>query len=347
MGRGATAAIRAHLQPLLKLTQRVGSDPLLTQASTGNSSIKLDGILWIKASGKWMADALRDEIFTPLDLQGVRDCMRRGVDPAEWYAGASLETALHAALPHDVVLHVHCVDTISWAVRDDAPMQLKRKLDRLRWQWLPYVSSGLPLACAIERALSASPDTNVFVLGNHGLVIAGENIGTVDTLLSELRKRLAISPRAAPPADLEVLREICRDPQWDLPDDDGLHTLGTEPISLEIVAKGFLYPCQAIFSDFRESNPFRPIGYPAPGGRRCGRYRDRPFLIVEGRGVLISKSITPPELAMLSGLAQVVRRLNSSSHLRYLTQSEVAGLSNGVAERYRRLCRMNRAAEER
>ncbi len=54
MRKHAPASIRAELRPLLELTERVGSDPLLTQASTGNSSVKLDGILWIKASGKWM-----------------------------------------------------------------------------------------------------------------------------------------------------------------------------------------------------------------------------------------------------------------------------------------------------
>ena len=344
MGQSPPVAIAAHLQPLLELTQRVGSDPLLTQASTGNSSIKLNGVLWVKASGRWMADALRDEILTPLELEELTDCLRRGIDPAERYPRASLETAMHAAIPHAVVLHVHCVNTIAWAVRDDAPMQLERRLGRLRWQWLPYVSSGMPLARAIQRALSARPDTRVFVLGNHGLVVAGEDVETVDALLSDLRQRLAISPRAARPADLHGLREICRDPQWELPDDDGLHTLATDMISRKIVAKGFLYPCQAIFSDFTASDPFRPIRYPGPGGRWHGSYSDRPFLIVEGCGVVVSRSTAPPEIAMLSGLAQVVRRLNSSAPLRYLTTSEVAGLSNEWAQLYRKLSGLSRAA---
>ena len=33
---------------------RVGNNPLLVQAGSGNTSIKLDGVLWIKASGKWL-----------------------------------------------------------------------------------------------------------------------------------------------------------------------------------------------------------------------------------------------------------------------------------------------------
>jgi rhamnose utilization protein RhaD (predicted bifunctional aldolase and dehydrogenase) len=347
MGQSATIALGANLQPLLGLTQRVGSDPLLTQGSTGNSSIKVDGVLWVKASGRWMADALRDDILTPLDLAEVLDCLRRRIDPAELYAGASLETAMHAAIPHNVVLHVHCVDTLSWAVRDDAPTQLERRLGGLRWQWLPYVSSGLPLARAINRALSAKPATDVFVLGNHGLVVAGEDVESVDKLLADLRERLAISPRAARPADFQVLHEICRDSQWNLPDDEELHTLGTDPVSQAIVGNGFLYPCQAIFSDSRVSDPFRPICYPGRSGRWNGRYCDRPFLIVEGRGVVVRRFMAPPELAMLSGLAQVVLRINSAAHLRYLTESEVTGLSSEAAQRYRRLSSLNRAGEER
>src|SRR5882672_9780028 len=120
MREHAAVASQAELQPLLELTQRVGRDPLLTQASTGNSSAKLDGVLWIKASGRWMADAMRDDIFVPLDLaELLTQCLRRDLDPTERYPSASLETAMHAVLPHRVVFHVHCVNTIAWAVRND------------------------------------------------------------------------------------------------------------------------------------------------------------------------------------------------------------------------------------
>src|SRR5579872_6671693 len=182
--REHTSTVRqAELQPLLELTERVGCDPLLTQASTGNSSAKLDGVLWIKASGQLMANAIRDDILIPLDLKEVvTKCLRQGVDPAERYPSASLETAMHAILPHPVVLHVHCVNTIAWAVRSDACAQLQQRLEGLPWRWIPYVESGLPLARAVCNSLRADDthdDTNfdagIFVLGNHGLVIAAES----------------------------------------------------------------------------------------------------------------------------------------------------------------------------
>jgi rhamnose utilization protein RhaD (predicted bifunctional aldolase and dehydrogenase) len=341
-------ASQAELQPLLELTQRVGSDPLLTQASTGNSSAKLDDVLWIKTSGKWMADALRDDIFMPLDLsEVVTQCLRHGVDPTERYPSASLETAMHAVLPHRVVLHVHCVNTIAWAIRNDAPIQLQRRLEGLRWQWVPYVASGLPLSREIEHALSARPDTNLFVLGNHGLVIGGEDPSTVEDLLTEVMRRVAIPPRQAHPADYAALMEISEDSPWDLPDDDGVHALGTDVISQGNLAAGLLYPCQVIFSDSRTPELFRPIPYPDSGDHWRSRYCDRPFLIIEGRGVLVSRSMTPAGLAMISGLAQVVQRLGASAPLRYLTEAEIAGISSQVAYHYRELAGASQSGSAR
>ena len=82
--------------------------------------MKLDGRLWIKASGKWMADATRDDFLSRLDLGEVNQMPEQKVDPAERFRSASIETAMHAVLPHRVVLHVHSVNTIAWAVRQDA-----------------------------------------------------------------------------------------------------------------------------------------------------------------------------------------------------------------------------------
>jgi len=327
---------QAELRLLRELTQRVGSNPLLAQASTGNTSLKLDGVLWIKASGRWMADAQQNEILIPLDLAEVHQCWQRDLDPAERFPGASLETAMHALLPHAVVLHVHCVNTIAWAVRSDARAHLQQRLEGLRWRWVPYVESGLPLALAIGNSLSAG-DADVFVLGNHGLVIGAENCRAAEQLLSEVGRRLAISPRQAHPADYTVLAEASTGSLWDLPDDDTVHALATDPVSRAILAGGLLYPCQAIFSNSSAPTLFRSIACSDSPNQWASRYRSRPVLLIEGRGVLISRSMTSAECAMISGLAQVVQRIPASAPIRYLTDAEIANSSSAVAYRYREL----------
>jgi len=323
------------LGPLLELAARVGRDPLLTQASTGNISLKLDGALWIKASGKWLADASGGKILIPLDLAGVRESMRQNLDPAEQYANASIETAMHVTLPHRVVLHLHSVNTIAWAVREDAAAQLETRLDGLRWQWIRYVASGLPLAREIERVLSAYPDTDVLVLGNHGLVVGGEDCQATQDLLAEVEQRLAIRPREARPADYDLLSELAGDLPWSLPDNDAIHALATDPLSRSILEGGFLYPCQAMFADARTPELFHAVNAPDVMGR--------PFLMVKERGVLLSRIMTPAEIAMLSGLAQVVQRIDPSAPLRYLTEDEVAASSSTAAYRYRELANASRA----
>jgi rhamnose utilization protein RhaD (predicted bifunctional aldolase and dehydrogenase) len=316
---------------LRELTARVGSDPLLTQASTGNSSIKSDRTLWIKASGKWMTNAACDDIFIPLRLPDVLECLGSGMDPSERFPGASLETAMHALLPHRVVLHLHSINTIAWAVRKDAEEQLRARLDGLHWQWIPYVVSGLPLALDIQRAYSANPKSNIFVLGNHGLVVAGAHAGEVEALMNEVERRVAVRPRAAGPANYSVLAEICADSRWDLPDDESIHALATDTISQRILRKGLLYPCQAIFSG---SDQFRTI---EPQEYRSADYGDRLYLGIEAAGMVINKSARPAEIAILSGLAQVVQRLRASTPVRYLTRAELDGFSGQVAYRYREL----------
>jgi hypothetical protein len=288
-----------------------------------------------------MSDALNENFLVPLDLSQIQACVQQNIDPAERYGSASLETALHAVMPHRLVLHVHCVDTIAWAVRQDAPRQLRQKLEGLRWQWIPYVFSGLALSRAVAAAFSVAPKTDVLVLGNHGLVIGGDHSHSVEELLAEVRQRLAIPPRPAHPADYAVLSDIADRWSWELPDDDEVHGLGTDPVSQKILSSGFLYPCQAIFSNASSAELFRSVrSVCAEDGEG---QRGRPFLIIQERGVIFSDAMTAAERAMISGLAQVIQRIPSDAPLRYLKEAEVSDISSRLTHRYRELANASHA----
>jgi len=334
MSSNISGTQKAELSRLRELSARIGGDPMLTQASTGNTSIKLGGTLWIKASGKWLVNARGEDTLIPLDLDDVRECMEHSADPAEIYAGASIETAMHAVLPHPVVLHVHSVNTIAWAVRQDATHQLTRKLDGLRWRWVPYVSSGLPLAQAIERVLSKSAEADVLVLGNHGLVIGGEDCAKVEDLLSQVEERLAVPPRPAGEIDSPALKQIAQGSPWDLPSDHVLHALATDTVSQAILSRGILYPCQSIFSDSNEPEIFRAIPCLDSKDLYENRYSTRPFLLINGKGVMVRRTMTSSQLAMLSGLARVVQRIDSSAPIHYLSDQEVAYSARTISSRY-------------
>src|SRR3954452_923040 len=273
----------AEVARLRELSACLGRNPLLVQASTGNTSIKVEGTLWMKASGKWFAHADQDDFFVDLDVSEIQEWLRDKnalqSRPSSKLALGSIETTMHATLPFPVVVHVHSLNTLAWAVRADGKEQLASRLQGLSWQWLPYVPSGLPLALEIERVFSRHPGTNVFVLSNHGLVVCGDSCDSVRTLLDEVERRLKIEPRSAPPPDLSLLDELRPSGPWHFPEFPRLHALATDLDSQKILSGGFLYPCQAMFLPAT-----CPVSYST--GSSHGSGNDR-FWIVDGAGVLI------------------------------------------------------------
>src|ERR1700736_3000630 len=169
-----------NLAPLRTLSAKLGHNLDLVQAGGGNTSLKHNGTLWVKASGKWLAHAMDEEMFLPVPIVDILKCMDGDNEYIEEHTTASgqtlrpsVETSMHAVLPHRVVVHVHSVRTIAWAVRADMPAPLTDRLAGLRWEWIPYIHPGLILGKEIRARLSSKPD--VLVLGNHGLVVAADD----------------------------------------------------------------------------------------------------------------------------------------------------------------------------
>jgi rhamnose utilization protein RhaD (predicted bifunctional aldolase and dehydrogenase) len=337
-----------ELDALRELSARIGRNPLLVQASSGNTSVKIDEVLWIKASGKWLIHAAEEHDFlVPVKLAKARTCLRENTLISETETksastpGASIETAMHAVLPHKVVVHVHSVNTIAWAVRQDGPRQLGERLSGLAWQWVPYTPSGTSLAKKIGHALSCFPQTNVFILANHGLVVCGRSCRSVEELLTEVEQRLAIEPRPAPELNYALLKQALPGSAWCVPACAGVHALATDHISRRIFSGGVLYPCQAIFlpAIMPVLTSSLPLEQPRRGQR--GYARQQALRIIEDHGVLASEHMTRAEQEMLVGLASVVQRIDASAPVRYLTASEVIHVLNGEVDNYRRTADAN------
>jgi rhamnose utilization protein RhaD (predicted bifunctional aldolase and dehydrogenase) len=325
---------------LLALSTSVGCDPQLVQGNNGNISLKFDGVLWIKASGKWLANAKIEETFVPVELAVVKESLRKNMEIGQVYSWGdrlrpSIETAMHAVLQHRVVLHVHSVNTIAWAVRRDGPSQLSKRLAGLDWQWIPYVSSGIPLAKKIEEVLSETPEANIFILGNHGLVICGNDCEGAEALLNEVERRLAVIPRQSPEPEAGLLAALSDCSHWHFPDIPALHALGTDPVSRRILKGGVLYPCQAIF--LGPKIPMLPFSTPLSrfAGYSNGKAQAPNYVIIEGGGVVLNENINSAEYATLIGLMLIVQRIEEFAPLRYLTVREIASILGDETNRYR------------
>jgi rhamnose utilization protein RhaD (predicted bifunctional aldolase and dehydrogenase) len=325
------ASDRTELTALAELSAHLGRQTLLVQASTGNTSVKIGGTLWIKASGKWLANAVDEEMFVPVDRAETGQYMS-GDLPGQVSAGfsglkPSIETAMHLILPHRVVIHVHSVSAIAWAVQHNPLACLSERLEALRWSWIPYAPSGGPLANEIRASLRFSPD--IFILANHGLVVGADTCEEAKLRLQEVEQRLAIAPRAMPEPDLPELEQLARSSNLRMPDSKVIHSLATDEVSTAVVSRGVLYPCQAIFLG-RQTPVMTKRDFIFRFAQECQNqdgFRPPAFLI-KGHGVLVAEDLTPSECQMLIGLSQVARRLRTDARIAYLPDDSVDDLLN-------------------
>jgi rhamnose utilization protein RhaD (predicted bifunctional aldolase and dehydrogenase) len=214
---------------------------------------------------------------------------------------------------------VHCVETIAWACRADAPTALASPLAGLRWVFVPYVRPGAPLTRALLDV--TRPETDVIVLGNHGLVVGGTDTAAAGALVAEVGRRLRRRARQAPPADLDALRQLATGLPYAPAEDAAAHGTGTDPASFAVASLGSLYPDHVIF-----------LG---PGIVTPPPSRAAPMLVAEGAGVLLRNDASPGVAPLARCLADVCGRLDPAEPLVALSAAEEAKLLGWDAEKYR------------
>ncbi len=326
----------------LALSAQVGAEPTLIQASGGNTSIKEGDVLWVKASGKMLADAEREDVFVAVDLTGVRDAVERDEsDPVTAHVALgsalrpSIETTLHALLPHRVVFHVHSVNAISWAIRADGESLLAERLAGVNWAWVPYRRPGLPLTRQVKAVVSGEPD--VLVLGNHGYVVGGTSTAEVESRIADIERRLELAPRPAPKADLPALEKALNGSRYRVAADATAHALAIDRLAFESARTGALYPDHVVFLGAEAAVVGRGNAIGSVVQNFQDRHDDSPaYVIVEGLGVGVREDTPFGVLEMLRCQADVLLRTVPEATLRYLDGGEVAELMNWDAEKYRK-----------
>ncbi|MDZ4802600.1 MAG: class II aldolase/adducin family protein [Bryobacteraceae bacterium] len=317
------------------MSARLGRDPDLIQAGGGNTSVKLHSNLWIKASGTWLIHADRDDIFLPVSLTAIRACIDRNEEYVTNHHGLrpSVEAAMHAVLPHLCVVHVHSVNTLAWASLADSPRSFATRLEGLKWVWIPYIHPGLPLALSIRETLGSSPD--VIVMQNHGLIVAGDTCESAEALLHDVERRLRLHMRAHPPAQIDELRKLAGS-AWQLPADDGVHSLGTDPDSFRIATGGTLYPDHCVYLGHAVAACHSGQAPEDAAARYERQWGKRPAVLAcEGYGVLIAPDLSRAGREMLTCISSVVRRIPADAEVHYLPHDQVSRLMNWDAEHYR------------
>lgn len=318
----------------------LGEDADIVQGAGGNVSLKHGDALHIKASGTWLRDAARSGIFVSVSRREVlrRHRLREEklADLASEGGRPSIETGMHALIPWNVVVHVHCVDSLAQSVHARAETRLRALLAPFRHALVPPVRPGLPLALAVEDALAKEPRTGVFVLLNHGLIVAGASVAETRNLLRAVRGALALPVR--PPRAAASSLPSLNDMGWLVPQSAYAHSLAVDLQTLRLACRAPLYPDHVVFL-----GPVLPV---ARRGETLGAAVRRveettgmapQWMIFPGEGVLVAPRCGEGALAMLDALGRVGQRLTPSFEpVRALPEALVRGLGNWEAEAYRK-----------
>jgi len=212
----------------------IGQDPDLVLHGGGNCSVKTTvrdllgdevRVLRVKGSGWDMAEiepaGLPAVRLAPLvrlraldgltDEQMVNQLRTQLLDASA--PTPSVETLLHAFLPHTYVDHTHADAILILANQPDGEAVLREALGE-DVVVLPWIMPGFPLAKAVAAAYEAHPDCHGIALGKHGLFTFGDDARTSYEQMIALvdRAERFVASRLAAPAAL-----LC--PQNGLPDE--------------------------------------------------------------------------------------------------------------------------------
>ena len=174
-------------------TRLLGSDPLLVLHGGGNTSVKTrmadllgetHDVLCVKGSG-WDMGTIEPAGLPAVKLAGLRKLRHRESLSDEEMVGIqranlldpsapnpSVETLLHAFLPHKFVDHTHAAAVLSLVDQPDSEA-LVRDVYGDSMGFVPYVIPGFKLAKLAAQAFDADPDVEGLILDKHGIFTFG------------------------------------------------------------------------------------------------------------------------------------------------------------------------------
>jgi rhamnose utilization protein RhaD (predicted bifunctional aldolase and dehydrogenase)/NAD(P)-dependent dehydrogenase (short-subunit alcohol dehydrogenase family) len=245
VARYADAGVPRDLALRVYTTRLLGSDPRLVLHGGGNTSVKtrlpdLNGraadVLCVKGSGADMAaiepaglpavrlaelrllrsrEALTDEEMVRVQRANLLDPMA---------PNPSVETLLHAFVPHRFVDHTHSTAVLSLIDQPDGEARAAEVYDT-RMGIVPYIMPGFALAKKAADTYDANPAAAGFILHKHGIFTFGESaqeayermiemVSLAEARLRQGRRAVfaaARAPQAAMPlaAAAPVIRGAC------------------------------------------------------------------------------------------------------------------------------------------
>jgi len=319
------------LPEFLKFSQTLGDDFDLVQGAGGNTSIKTDNSLFVKASGFQLSEALKKDIFTEVALGG------NPLSPAFKSLDGkrpSIETSFHMLMPQKVVVHVHSVHIIALSTLIEAADVFGEMLADMDWTLVGYARPGLPLATAIANTIKGGAAPEVVILANHGLIVAGATISEVAQKIEEIKHRASrVTRQSLALSNEEDAKRAVTDAAALAPKGYGVakskyaHIAARDEHSFMFATGGSLYPDHVVF-----------LGRGAVGVPRAGRLPEKPvskLLLMQSVGAFLENDGSETAQDMAGAMGRIVSLIPIDARVNYLTADQETELMNWEAEKFR------------
>jgi len=202
------------LDVIVKLSRFYGSDPSIVLAGGGNTSCKIDDLLYVKGSGTALATMTRDG-FVKMDRRQLSELANAKLDDdpttreeqfkerinrarcePEKGQRPSVEVVLHHLVPARYVVHSHATiaNTLTCHVGGQA---LAEQIFGDDIVWVPYVDPGFILAQTLKQALedyrarTGRQLPKAILMANHGLIVAGDDPSAIRANTDEILQKIA------------------------------------------------------------------------------------------------------------------------------------------------------------
>ena len=292
----------------------------------GNTSIKINDSIYVKSSGTWLKDSLKKKSFIKINLNSIKKNIE---NEKKWIyrksaSYPSIETTMHAVINKKYVVHLHSISVLSYAILKNGKKLLESKLKDMKWIWIKYKKPGLNLAKEIKRKMF--DDTNIYILQNHGIIIASNTLIKINLLLkkieAKLKKKISFNLK-------KIKKNNFLIKNFKKPKDKIIEIFAWKKKSFEIIKSNkSLYPDNTVFLNnkiktYNSINDF------------LKKKNEKNIIVIKNTGVFLKNNISKTEYDMLLCLAELLIVIPESFILSFLSKKEKNELINWKKEKIR------------
>ena len=329
----------SDLNYFLNSTADIGNNFNFVQGAGGNTSYKYKDSMLVKASGLKLKNAAKEDIFVEVNLKELKNNLKnKKSDPLKgtWDESKglkpSIETYMHAILPHKYIFHVHCLNTLSFLVQKGFEKQFSTIFKNFKYAVIKYEKPGILLAEEIEKSLENFVP-NIIFLSNHGLVVGSDCLDEVLEILYFVSNNLSNLQTQNKLIDKDKLKAISINSKFRPPKYEGANQIALSKRNIEIIKGGSLFPDQVVFLG---KDPF--VVFDSKNLQNIISYKNSKKLqtiIIPELGILVPKNIKKESEELLLALNLIISQIPNNVEINYLKKEEENELINSQEEKYR------------